>query len=130
VYLSVIIRHTLIPNLSRSKNFVLRSFHILSINGIWAFQNPTKTEGPPLGGPDPQLRLSFGVKWQQDICLSSPRDKEDPNIFRTILKIYVIKTSIGRRTLVITMICLGCTTCTIIYKFLKLIKIYLFQLVH
>jgi hypothetical protein len=41
MYLSVIIRHTLTPNLSRSKIFVLRSFRSLSINGIWAFQNPT-----------------------------------------------------------------------------------------
>jgi hypothetical protein len=41
LYLSVIIRHTLIPNLSRSKIFVLRSFRSLSINGIWTFQNPT-----------------------------------------------------------------------------------------
>jgi hypothetical protein len=43
MYLSVIIRHTLIPNLSRSKNFVLRSFRSLSINGIWAFWIPTDT---------------------------------------------------------------------------------------
>jgi hypothetical protein len=41
VYLSVIIRHTLMSNLSRSKIFVLRSFRNLSINGIWTFQNPT-----------------------------------------------------------------------------------------
>jgi Reverse transcriptase (RNA-dependent DNA polymerase) len=39
VYLSVIIRHTLIPNLSRSKNFVLRSFYSLSLNEIWLDQN-------------------------------------------------------------------------------------------
>jgi hypothetical protein len=41
MYLSVIIWHILIPNLSRSKIFVLRSFSSLSINEIWAFQNPT-----------------------------------------------------------------------------------------
>jgi hypothetical protein len=43
LYLSVIIRHILIPNLSRSKIFVLRSFRSLSINEIWTFQNPTHT---------------------------------------------------------------------------------------
>jgi hypothetical protein len=40
MYLSVIIRHTLIPNLSRNKIFVLRYFHSLSLNGIWLDQNP------------------------------------------------------------------------------------------
>jgi hypothetical protein len=50
MYLSVIIRHTLIPNLSKSKIFVLRSFRSLSINGIWAFQNPTKA-GEGCGTP-------------------------------------------------------------------------------
>jgi hypothetical protein len=41
MYISVIIRHTLIPNLSRSKIFVLRIFRNLSLNGIWLDQNPT-----------------------------------------------------------------------------------------
>jgi hypothetical protein len=41
MYLSVIIRHTLIYILSRSKIFVLRSFRNLSLNKIWLDQNPT-----------------------------------------------------------------------------------------
>jgi hypothetical protein len=66
---------------------------------------------------------------QQDTCSSTPRDKEDPDIFRIILRIYGMKASIGRRTLPITMNCLKCTTCITICKFLKSIKIYLI-LVH
>jgi hypothetical protein len=41
VYLSIIIRHILIPNLSRNKIFVLQSFRSLSLNSIWLDQNPT-----------------------------------------------------------------------------------------
>jgi hypothetical protein len=43
VYLSVIIWDTLIPNLSRSKKIILRSFRSLSLNEIWLDQNPTST---------------------------------------------------------------------------------------
>jgi hypothetical protein len=43
VYLLVIIRHILIPNLSRTKNFILRSFRNLNLNGIWLDQNPTQS---------------------------------------------------------------------------------------
>jgi hypothetical protein len=67
---------------------------------------------------------------QQNIFLNTTYGKEDQDIFGTILKIYVIKASIGCRMLLITTICLGCTACTIIYKFLKSIKIYLLQLIH
>jgi hypothetical protein len=58
VYLSVIIWHTFIPNLSRSKIFILRSFRSLSLNGIWLNQNPTMS---PFGAPltDPPLFMSF-----------------------------------------------------------------------
>jgi hypothetical protein len=48
MYLSVIIRHTLIPSLSRSKIFVLRSFRSLSFNRIWLDQNPTPVEARDL----------------------------------------------------------------------------------
>jgi hypothetical protein len=41
IYCSVIIWHTLIPNLSRSKNFILWSFCSLRLNRIWLDQNPT-----------------------------------------------------------------------------------------
>jgi hypothetical protein len=41
MYLSIIIQHILIPNLSRNKICVLRSFRSLSFNGIWLDQNPT-----------------------------------------------------------------------------------------
>jgi hypothetical protein len=41
------------------------------------------------------------------------------------LRNYGMKASIGRRTLPITTSYLGCTTCIIIRKFLKSIKIYL-----
>jgi hypothetical protein len=55
----------------------------------------------------------FSTFWmwnrQQDICSNTPRGKDDPDIFRIILRIYVIKASIGRRTLLTTMICLGFT---------------------
>jgi hypothetical protein len=65
-----------------------------------------------------------------DIYSSTPRDKEDPDILGIILRICIKTASIERRTLSITISCLGCTTCIIIRKFLKSIKIYLLQLVH
>jgi hypothetical protein len=41
MYLLIIIRHTLVPNLNINKIFVLRSFRSLSLNEIWLNQNPT-----------------------------------------------------------------------------------------
>jgi hypothetical protein len=40
MYLLVIIRHTLIPNLSRNKKFILRSFRSLSLNRILIGSKP------------------------------------------------------------------------------------------
>jgi hypothetical protein len=50
MYLSIIIRHTLIPSFSRSKNFILRFFRSLSLNGIWLDQNPIVTSSGPEHG--------------------------------------------------------------------------------
>jgi transposase InsO family protein len=80
VYLSVIIRHiTLIPNLSRSKNFVLRSFRSLSINGIWAFQDPTQYTMP-------------GTRQQNDIA--ERRNKTLMDMIRSILSNSIVPISL------------------------------------
>jgi hypothetical protein len=58
--------------------------------------------------------LHMVLDGQQDICSSTPRD-----IFEIILRIYEMKTLIGRLTLPITMSYLESITCITIHKFLK-----------
>jgi hypothetical protein len=59
MYLSVIIRHILIPSLSRSKKFYLRSFRSLSFNGIWLNQNPTNVASLDGAEQDNLLRRTY-----------------------------------------------------------------------
>jgi hypothetical protein len=87
-----------------------------------------------IGGTNVELRslhlavlsLNYGLhtvsNGRLDTCSSTHRDMEDPGIFGISSRICKTTSSIGRRTVPTTTICLRCTTRISICKFLKSIK--------